>query len=98
MSRTYLILPKARADIDDAYDWYESQRVSRGDEFLLELYDRINDVCISPASSGYVRKGLRAAMLPKSQFIIYYRVHPFLIEITAVLHSRAHPNKWRRRK
>ncbi len=98
MNRTYLIRPAARTDIDAAYDWYEELRVGRGDEFLVELYERIQDIREMPERFGLVRKTVRAAMLPKSKFIVYYRVEDDVILIRAVLHARAHPNKWNRRK
>ena len=98
MSLTFAITPDAQADIQDAHSWYEARRIGRGDEFVVELYDRINEVCSTPKQFGRVQRKVRAAMLPTSQFIIYYRIESFGIVITAVQHARAHPSKWKRRK
>ncbi len=98
MNRAYLIRPAARTDIDAAYDWYEEIQVGRGDEFLVELYERIQDIREMPERFALVRKTVRAAMLPKSKFVVYYRIADDVILIGAVLHARTHPNKWKRRK
>lgn len=93
----YLIRPAARADIDRAYDWYEQQGTGRGDEFLLELSERIRDIRSSPQSFGRVRGKVHAARMKRSRFIIYFRIKPSGIEIIAVQHARANPSKWKRR-
>lgn len=71
MSPAFALMPDAKADIQDAYAWYEAQRTGRGDEFVIELYKRIEEVCAAPKLSGLVNRVTRAAMLPISKFIIY---------------------------
>jgi plasmid stabilization system protein ParE len=97
MSLDYLILPDARDDIDDAYAWYETQTVGRGDQFLTELHDMIAALRATPEQYGFVSDPLRAALLPLSKYIVYYTIEPDRIEIVGVIHANADPQKWRNR-
>ena len=96
MSLAFALTPDAEADVRDAHAWYERQRTGRGDEFVVELGDRIADICSAPGSFGRVRGQVRAARLPQSQFVIYYRVEASGVVVIAVQHARANPNKWKR--
>jgi plasmid stabilization system protein ParE len=98
MSLDYLIGPEARDDIEDAHTWYESQATGRGDTFLVELADMIARVRAALAMYGRVRGETRAAQLPTSQFVVYYRIEPDRIRVLAGQHASADPRKWQRRK
>ncbi len=74
MSLPFALTQDAAADVQDAHAWYEKQQVGRGDQFIDELRNRIDDVCKSPLTFGRVSRVVRAAMLPYSKYIIYYRV------------------------
>jgi hypothetical protein len=45
-----VIRPAAALDIEDAYDWYESQRPGLGEEFLAALTSTRNRVFEHPRS------------------------------------------------
>lgn len=98
MSLAFALTPDAEADVQDAHAWYERQRAGRGDEFVVELGDRIAAVCAAPESFGRVTGNVRAARLPRSQFVIYYRVEQSGVVILAVQHVRANPGRWKRRR
>ena len=97
MNLTYLIRPRARDDIDTAHSWYEMQRIGRGDEFLTELRDLIQVICETPELYGRVLGDLRAAPLPNSLYIVYYKIESPRVSIYAVQHGTANPRKWQRR-
>lgn len=98
MEHNLIIRPLAYLDMDDAREWYESQRDGRGDEFLIELRKRLLEIQAAPEIHGRVRARVRAATMPKSKFLIYYRIDADLVTVIAVQHARANPNKWKRRK
>jgi plasmid stabilization system protein ParE len=98
MSLDYLISPEARDDIDAAHTWYESQTVGRGDAFLVELTEMITQLRSAPETYGQVRGATRAAPLPSSNYIVYYRVEPDRVRVIAVQHASADPRRWQRRK
>lgn len=98
MNYKLIIRPLAYLDLENARDWYDSQRSGRGEEFLVEVQKRLVEVQEAPLLNGKVRTHVRAASLPKSKFLIYYRVEGELVTVIAVQHARAHPKRWRRRK
>src|SRR5690349_3438070 len=90
------ILPSAREDLADGYDFYESQREGLGDYFLesplsdidsLQLYAGIHLKLL-----GYYR--LLSKRLP---YAIYYDLEKGSIRIWAVLDCRQNPATIRRR-
>jgi plasmid stabilization system protein ParE len=44
VNHTLVVTPDARADVDDARTWYENQQAGRGDTFIDELHDRLEEV------------------------------------------------------
>jgi plasmid stabilization system protein ParE len=97
MSLDYLITPEARDDIDNAHEWYELQTTGRGDAFLAEVSEMITQLRDTPELCGRVRGEVRAAPLPTSKFILYYRIRQDRIEVLAVQHAAADPQNWQRR-
>ena len=96
MSLDYLIRPSARADIDAAFTWYEAQSSGRGDEFLAEPRRFVDDLRQTPELYGRVFGEVRAAPLPSSNYVVYYRIEPNRISVLAVQHKNANPRKQRR--
>lgn len=90
-------LPEARDDIDEAYSYYESIRVGLGDRFLAALARRIEQVENSPALFGEVLPGIRAVLLKKFPYVLYFRPDPAPLTIIAVRHGRENPRVWQRR-
>jgi plasmid stabilization system protein ParE len=98
MSLDYLISPEARDDIDGAHEWYEAQTLGRGDAFIVELTEVITQLRATPEMYAILRGVTRAAQLPNSKYLVYYRIEPGRIKVTAVQHAAAEPKKWQRRK
>lgn len=98
MSLAHEFRPAANADVVDAYHWYESQHPGRGDEFLVELQERVAAICASPELYGRVRGQTRAAPFQHSRYILYYRVVASLVVILAVQHAHADPGRWQGRR
>ena len=74
ISATYL--PEARDDIDAAYLHYERRGTGLGDQFVDELRKAIGRIEGSPLLYGEVFDDIRAAMLRRFPYIIYYQVKP----------------------
>src|SRR2546423_891309 len=98
MSLPVVITPDARDDIDAAHAWYEAQQLGRGDDFLTELRAHLVEIGQFPLLHGRVSRQTRAAPLPTSRYVVYYRVEPNEVVVTAVQHARANPRTWQRRK
>lgn len=84
MTYTLVIRPLARADMDAAYEWYETFGAGRGERFAAELYLKLVEVREAPLQHGLVTRRVRAAKLKWSRFIIYFRVDGATITVITV--------------
>lgn len=98
MSTPVVVTADATDDINDARDWYENQQAGRGDAFLDEVRDQFDQIGQNPQLFGLVNRNTRAAPLPNSKFIVYFRIEPNQVVVVAVQHAAADPRKWKRRR
>lgn len=87
----------ADADIEAAFQWYESEQPGLGLEFLGEVratYVRILD---GPFKYQELRSGIRRALTRRFPYGIYFSVEDDLIVVIAVLDSARDPAQWQLR-
>lgn len=60
-----VVRPAAAADIEDAYQWYESQRPGLGEEFLVALRLTRDRVPEHPEAFPVLHRGTRRALIPE---------------------------------
>jgi plasmid stabilization system protein ParE len=93
---TILILPSARDDLSDGFDFYERQQAGLGDYFQESLFSDIESLQlyagIHPKWFGYHR--LLANRFP---YAVYYDQEGTLARVWAVLDSRRDPKVIRAR-
>lgn len=68
-----VVRPAAAADIDEAFLWYEGQRVGLGHEFLAAAQTLIEVVAQHPLEYPVVRRNTRRAFLRRFPCAIYFR-------------------------
>jgi toxin ParE1/3/4 len=64
--------PRARLQIADATNWYDSQTPGRGDDFLRSFEDTIESICRNPFQYQVLRGDLRRAVpaqIPVSDYL-----------------------------
>lgn len=98
MSAPLALTPAADADVADARNWFEAQQTGRGDQFLVELRQQLDEIEQNPHQFGRVNPITRAAQLPISNFIVYYRITPHGVVVIAVQHTNADPQRWQQRR
>ena len=79
------------ADIEAAFDWYESEQPGLGLEFLDEVraaYARILD---GPFKYQELRSGIRRALTRRFPYAIYFSLENDLIVVIAVLDTARDP-------
>lgn len=86
-----------RGDIDESYAWYENQRQELGHEFLTALQACMNQVQESPLSRAIVYREIRAALVKRFPYVVYYRVESSRVMVVAVQHGRRSSRRWRQR-
>jgi plasmid stabilization system protein ParE len=89
--------PAVRDEIDDAHDWYEQQRSGLGREFLDEVEQVLADIIANPARHGFAEKDIRAGLLNRFPYTVYYRVLADRIRALAVYHASRDPSGWQSR-
>jgi len=88
----------ARADITEAFRWYEERGAGLGREFLRALRVTLAAVERAPEQFAVVLDDIRRAQLPRFPYLVYYVVLPRGISIIAVMHGRRNPQRWHRRR
>lgn len=63
MGAELVIAPEAEQDLDEAYLWYERQRVGLGEEFLTSVDACIEFICQFPESGQIVHKEFRRPLV-----------------------------------
>jgi len=93
-----IVRPAAAADIEDAYQWYESQRPGLGEEFLGALRVTRDRVLEQPEAFPVLHRDTRRALIPQRfPYGLFYRVYGDTIVIVACMHAKRNPRRWQRR-
>lgn len=92
-----LIRPAAAADIEDAFVWYEQQRLGLGSEFLKIVDDALTAIQRSPQLHPVIHRNTRRVLLRRFPYGIYYRIYPDQIVVVACMHGRRNPRRWQSR-
>ncbi len=96
-NKQVIIRPEAESDIDDAYQWYESQRKSLGDNFLLCIEEAISRASRNPPIYSIIYKEVRRVLIHRFPFGIFFINRESSISVIAVIHARRNPSTWKER-
>ena len=97
MSLGIRLSPRARADVQQAFDWYGSKRQGLGDEFIAALDEVLEQVADNPTAFQRFRRGVRRALIRRFPYSVYFRIEDEYVFVLAVFHSSRNPAKWKRR-
>lgn len=94
--------PAARAELDEAADWYERERPGRGQRLYTAVERAVRLVAAFPTAGPTFpeidpERGVRRLIVRGFPFVLAYRVLGDTIRIDAVAHTRRRPGYWRRR-
>jgi plasmid stabilization system protein ParE len=92
-----IFAPDVVADLSDAYDWYETQRIGLGDDFLQRIDACVQGVLRQPEMYGIIHKGYRRALVRRFPYAIFYEYENNTVTVYGVFHTSVDPEKWRRR-
>ncbi len=90
--------PVARAEIDEAYGWYEERRAGLGEEFLAEVRRVLASVEETPRLYPVIRRDIRRALLRRFPYSILYVADPEATVVLACFHGSRDPRRWHRRR
>ncbi len=90
--------PAAREELVEAVAYYDQQRATLGDEFLLELKRAVTRIRDFPAAWPVMSRRSRRCRLTRFPYGLVYQVTEDEIRILAVAHLRRRPRYWRDRE
>ena len=92
-----IIRPEARADLLDAFHWYQNRRDGLGYDFKLCVDEVIAKIQRNPLIHKVIKDGIRRSVTRRFPYGVFYIVDNKRIIILAVLHVRQDPAKWEKR-
>jgi plasmid stabilization system protein ParE len=90
--------PPVERDIEDAFDWYESERVGLGLEFLDELRATYERIEASPLKYEVLKFDIRRALTRRFPYAVYFVAEHEKVTILAVMHAARDPVRWQKRR
>ena len=88
----------ARADIAEAFRWYEARSTGLGQEFLRAVRIAFAAIERAPEQFPIAVDDIRKVGLRRFPYIVYYVVLRRGVSIIAVMHGRRHPRRWQSRR
>lgn len=91
--------PEAETDVNEAFQFYESQRTGLGGQFLADLDRRLEAVAASPLVPPVWRGTVRRAKLKLFPHYVYYRfdANADRVVVETVFHPSRDPAELSRR-
>jgi len=89
--------PEAEADMLDAFEWYESQKLGLGHEFMDCVDDVFDRIAQNPRQFAISYREMRQALIRRFPYIVCFIIDPHRITVIAVVHSGRDPRVWQAR-
>jgi plasmid stabilization system protein ParE len=93
MNYVLVFRPEVRDELDDAYNYYESQKIGLGDEFLDCVDDTLDRICQMPESYPVVDRDIRRSLVKRFPYAVYYRIVSSRIIAIAIFHGYRDPTR-----
>ncbi|NBD16114.1 MAG: type II toxin-antitoxin system RelE/ParE family toxin [Cyanobacteria bacterium] len=97
MNYVLVFRPEVQEEVNEAYNWYEKQKLGLGDEFLDSVEQTLNRVSSMPESYQVAYRDVRRAVVKRFPYAVYYRVISSRVVVTAIFHVRRDPKSWQTR-
>ncbi|MDY7010867.1 MAG: type II toxin-antitoxin system RelE/ParE family toxin [Planctomycetota bacterium] len=98
MSYRLVIRPEAKAELMEAYHWYEDRSKGLGEEFLRCVISRLTFIQRNPKLFPAVHKKFRKALVRRFPFGIFYVIKREVVFVIAIYHASRDPERWRERQ
>lgn len=93
MSFELLINEEAKADITQAFFWYENQQAGLGKRFEESIERYLQNITSMPLMYPKCFDDVRAAIVQNFPYIILYRIEEKYIIVFSVFHTSQSPDK-----
>jgi toxin ParE1/3/4 len=89
--------PDVALEIKASFEWYQTQAVGLGDDYLAELESAFEAIVELPETWPKLRGEFHRFLLSKFPFSVIYRSSNNTIYVVAVMHHHRQPGYWTRR-
>jgi plasmid stabilization system protein ParE len=89
-----IVRAQARAEIDDAFEWYRERSPTAAADFLAVVDDALREIAEDPERFPVVHGRLRRIVLRRFPYALYYKIFPRTVSIVGVIHGHRHPDTW----
>ena len=86
--------PEVYDDIKNAYQWYESQCVGLGEDFLLTLEESYAKITGTPKLYQDIYKNVRRKLVRRFPYGIFFVLRDNEVIVIAIMHTRRKPSDW----
>lgn len=97
MSLPVVLRRAARAEFDDAVDWYEQQRPGLGEEFIMAIDAILGQIGATPERYPPVFQDVRRVVAQRFPYSVFYKVESKRVAVLAIFHGSRDPNIWQER-
>jgi plasmid stabilization system protein ParE len=97
MSLPIVFRRAARAEFDDAADWYEQRRAGLGVAFTAAVQRILDQIANQPDFYAQVYQDVREALVSGYSYCVYYREEPNQVVVLSVFHTARDPSIWQGR-
>jgi plasmid stabilization system protein ParE len=97
MNHPLFISREAEADIQEAFQWYESHREGLGKDFLARVEHVFDRISASPEIHAMVYRKVRQTLVRKFPYVVCYVFDRDEVEVIAVFHAHRDPTVWQLR-
>jgi plasmid stabilization system protein ParE len=92
-----IIRPEAEQDIDDAYEWYETNQPRLGSEFVRAVDEAIAKIGRNPLAYPVQYRQVRRVLLKRFPYGVFYVLVDDTIFVLACFHGKLDLKRWRDR-
>lgn len=86
--------PDASGEVEQTFDWYETQVPGLGHDFLDDLGGALKSIAEMPGAWPKYRRGTRRFRLHRFPYGVVYRIEKDLIRVFAVMHLSRRSGYW----
>lgn len=94
MKRPVLLRPEARAELVEAWAWYEARRAGLGDSMVTCVEAAVAMAARTPEAFQVVHGEVRRVLLRRFPYGVYYVVEDDALVVLAIAHARRERGYW----
>lgn len=88
----------AKAELDEAIDWYETRELGLGKRFARAITSEVERISDAPDRFPHSHLDLRRIVVREFPYTIHYLVESEQVVIVAVFHAKRDPRRLRYRR